>query len=233
MSEAARSDGRGIAIRLANAYCVSLAADRLDYKALMAESGVNFPDGAPVANLMNRLGSDDGRSCGNAKRVRGPSYFEATLRHGRKVGLRHFFLGATPETLDRLCVQMQLKFPGLVISGTYAPPFAPVDPAGVMAMVDRILPTSSDIVWVGMGTPKQDFVAVELAKALSCPVAGVGAAFNFAAGTAKEAPIWIQRSGFEWLFRLATEPKRLWRRYIYGNSKFIRIALTALAQRRR
>jgi N-acetylglucosaminyldiphosphoundecaprenol N-acetyl-beta-D-mannosaminyltransferase len=216
------------AIRLTNAYCVALAQSESDYLRLLSESGINFPDSIHVSRTMkamDRLGGILDRRMG---RVRGPSYFERTLSKGRSIGIRHFFLGGTPETLEQLTRNAREEFPGIVIAGTHSPPFVPIDSMWVTEMADIIRRANADIVWVGLGTPKQDYAAEALAAELNCCVAGVGAAFDFIARTSREAPKWIQDSGLEWLFRLGTEPRRLWRRYILGNPVFMWVAARSL-----
>ncbi|WP_200896289.1 WecB/TagA/CpsF family glycosyltransferase [Pseudarthrobacter chlorophenolicus] len=210
-----------MAVRLANSYCVALAGQDDRYHRLLNDSGVNFPDGAPVAAVMRAV---PGRMEGLRKpagRVRGPSFFEMTLDKGREDSLKHFFLGATPETLFRLESAVKARYPGVQVVGTYAPPFGPLDEDFISECAAATEPASPDVVWVGIGTPKQDFLASELATRTGKVCVGVGAAFDFSAGTVTEAPVWIQNSGFEWLYRLTTEPKRLWRRYLFGNAKFV------------
>ncbi|OLT48700.1 N-acetylglucosaminyldiphospho-UDP N-acetyl-beta-D-mannosaminyltransferase [Gordonia sp. CNJ-863] len=216
----------GIPIRLSNAYCVSLASREPEYAAILRGDGVTYPDGAPVAWCLRRLGNPQ------AQRVRGPSLFTAVLDQGREADLRHFFLGATDDTLDALADEASRRFPGVRIAGRHAPPFGPLTEDFYADAVCRIDSAGADIVWVGMGTPKQDVAAAELAHRTGLAVVGVGAAFDFVAGTVREAPSWIQRSGFEWLYRLAAEPRRLWRRYLVGNSHFAYIAARSLRTNR-
>jgi N-acetylglucosaminyldiphosphoundecaprenol N-acetyl-beta-D-mannosaminyltransferase len=210
----------GLSVRLANAYCIALTNSHKEYRRLMTEHGVNFPDGMPVALVMRGISKSRGLPRGQVGRVRGPSFFEESLDRGREHHFRHFFLGTTPETLSRLQSTIELKFPGVRSAGTYAPPFAPLNESFVTTCVDRINNSDADIVWVGLGTPKQDFLTTELARLTGKHCVGVGAAFDFSAGTVREAPKWIQNSGFEWLYRLLAEPKRLWKRYLVGNFEF-------------
>jgi N-acetylglucosaminyldiphosphoundecaprenol N-acetyl-beta-D-mannosaminyltransferase len=204
-------------VRLANAYNVALADSDPRYGDLLMNQGLNFPDGTPVVWYMNRrLGA--GRRAG---RVRGPSLFSATMALSAGTDIRHFFLGATDATLEALEGALRDSFPDLKVAGSYAPPFAPVDDSFITECERAIRGAKPDIVWVGLGTPKQDLVGSALAKRIGIPTVNVGAAFDFAAGTAREAPVWIQNSGFEWLFRLVSEPKRLWRRYVFGNARFL------------
>lgn len=213
-------------VRLANAYNVALADDDAEYAALLSDHGINFPDGTPVVWYMNRRSGPAGR----AERVRGPSLFVEAIARSATFGTRHFLLGSTEETLASLTSTLQSMHPTLNIVGAYSPPFAPVDESFIEACEAEIRDKEPDIVWVGLGTPKQDVVGTHLAARVGVPTVNVGAAFDFAAGTVREAPVWIQRSGFEWLHRLASEPRRLWRRYLFGNLRFVVAATRPEAQ---
>ena len=149
----------------------------------------------------------------------------ASVNASQSSGTSNFFLGATANTLGRLTTRLGAEFPLAAIAGSYAPPFAPFTEALLDVCSERVIASKADIVWIGLGTPKQDFVAQELARRTGRPCVGVGAAFDFAAGTVSEAPKWIQQSGFEWAFRFMSEPRRLWRRYLIGNAHFISTAL--------
>lgn len=205
---------------LSNAYCVAQASKDPKYAALFSGRSIVFPDGLPVVWFMRgRM-----KNIIRPMRVRGPSLFVSSLDLGRVHGIRHFFLGTTDETLSRLTREVQRRYPGAIVSGTFAPPFGPLDQHFFRAADDAIRATGSHIVWVALGTPKQDFAASELSSMVGLPCVAVGAAFDFVAGTAREAPPIIQRSGFEWLYRFAKEPRRLWRRYLFGNVTFLRVA---------
>ncbi|TXK15411.1 WecB/TagA/CpsF family glycosyltransferase [Microbacterium saccharophilum] len=207
-------------VRLANAYNVALADRDPSYRQLLVEEGVNFPDGTPVVWFMN---SQLPRT---ARRVRGPSLFVDVMRAGVERGTRHFLLGGTPETLAQLKEALAATHPGINVVGSYSPPFAPVTAEYIAVCADHIRQTKPDLVWVGLGTPKQDVVGTALAREAMVTTVNVGAAFDFAAGTVRQAPVWVQRSGFEWLYRLASEPRRLWRRYVFGNLRFLRAAFS-------
>lgn len=207
-------------VRLANAYNVALAQKEAEYGALLRQEGVNFPDGAPVVWFMNLHNRDD-----RARRVRGPSLFPLTLGKSVPRGTRHFLLGGSPETLSQLEKNIRATYPGIVIAGAYSPPFAVVDPEYITNCAERVQVSDADIVWLGLGTPKQDQLGTALARQVDALTVNVGAAFDFQAGTVREAPAWVQRSGFEWLYRLASEPKRLWRRYLIGNLQFLSAAI--------
>ena len=205
-----------IAVRLANAWCVVVAEDNAEYADVLNGPGYTFPDGAPVAHAMSKIAPA-------SERVRGPSLFVDVLDQGRATGLRHFFLGATETTLEMLMERVRGRLPGVAIVGHWAPPFGPIDEAFLAEARARIRDSGATFVWVGLGTPKQDFAAAALSRASGVPCAGVGAAFDFVAGTVREAPPWVQRQGFEWLYRLLCEPRRLWRRYLVGNFRFLKI----------
>lgn len=215
-----------VPVRLANAYCVATASSDFQYAELLSRVGVNFPDGQPVAWVM-RLNAQEGI---RPERIRGPSLFRAVIDEGRRVELRHFFLGTTDATLDALRKVIALDYPDTIIAGMFAPPFAPLSDDFYSPIVRRILESKANIVWVALGSPKQDFAAEVIAKLTSVPCVGVGAAFDFLAGTQDEAPLLVQRSGFEWLYRFFKEPRRLWRRYVFGNVKFV---IAFLGERRR
>lgn len=210
----------GVSVRLANAYCVALASRDKTYESLFRNSGVNFPDGTPVWAVMSLLsrvrlaGSRPGR-------VRGPSFFVRSLDLGRTKGIRHFFLGGTDESLDKLLESLQKSYPGVIVAGAYAPPFGPVDDAFIEESVLRVMRSEPHIVWVGLGTPKQDFASTILAEKTGVNCVGVGAAFDFLSGVVPEAPLIFQRCGMEWLYRFCSEPKRLWKRYTIGNIFFV------------
>lgn len=204
----------GVNIRLANAYNVALVTENEDYAQTMCRAGLNFPDGAPVVWFM-RLRN---RQC-HAGRVRGPSFFAESL--ARDSTAKHFFLGSTAQTLEGLVKEIHTRFPHVSVAGVYSPPFAPVDDQFINECVEQILESNPDVVWLGLGTPKQDVVGTELSARLGLPVVNVGAAFDFMAGNVREAPRWVQRSGFEWAYRLIAEPRRLWKRYLFGNTRFL------------
>lgn len=211
---------RPVHIHLVNAYTVALAdADPL-YAELLTEGGINFPDGKPIA-VVSALKRQRPR----LRQVRGPQLFLDVFDIGREYGVKHYLLGSSPEVLAKLEQSLVKMFPGCDIVGSYSPPFRPLTPSEVESQDAQIVTSSPDIVWVGLGTPKQDIEASRLAQTTGLTAIAVGAAFDFAAGTTKEAPLWMRTIGLEWLFRLGTEPRRLWKRYVFGNLAFLRIVL--------
>jgi len=198
-----------MSLRLANAYCVASANRSNDYGELLSNGAPNFPDGTPVALALR------------AARVRGPSFFRAVLAVTAEREVKHYFVGSTPEVLAALIERLRDEHPRLSIAGWHSPPFAPLDAPYLERIAAEVQARRPDIVWVGMGTPKQDFVADYIARTTKIAAVGVGAAFDFVAGSVSEAPRWVQRSGIEWLYRLTQEPRRLWKRYFMGNAQFV------------
>ena len=191
--------------------------------------GMATTDGMPLVWL-SRLAGHRG-----ARRVYGPDLMLAVCERGLARGTRHFLYGATEDVLADLAANLERRFPGIALVGRHAPPFrppdAPEDPE-VLAAIDAARP---DVVWVGLGTPKQDYWVARHRTALRHPAAlvAVGAAFDFHAGRLPQAPRWMQAAGLEWLFRLAAEPRRLAYRYLVYNPLFVLlVALQKLGIRR-
>jgi N-acetylglucosaminyldiphosphoundecaprenol N-acetyl-beta-D-mannosaminyltransferase len=202
---------RGLAVHLCNAYTLSLAASEPPYRAMLT-AGLNLPDGMSVVLALNALGA---RKMLGWERVAGPDLFEQVIAAGRGENLRHYLLGSTEEVVARLKEELRERYPGAEIVAAESPPFRPWTAAEWADQVQRITDSAPHIVWVGLGTPQQDWVSDRLATRLPMTCIAIGAAFDFAAGTKRRAPRWMQRSGLEWLHRLASEPRRLWRRYAF------------------
>jgi N-acetylglucosaminyldiphosphoundecaprenol N-acetyl-beta-D-mannosaminyltransferase len=180
------------------------------------EAAMVTPDGMPLVWLGRRAGFP------HMTRVCGPDLMTEICRISPAHGWRHFLYGGEPGVAELLADRLRQRFPGIRIVGTWCPPFRPLTDAekeDVAALIHRARP---DIVWVGLSTPRQERWMAEMAPRLRVPVlVGVGAAFDFLSGRKPRAPRWMQRSGLEWLFRLATEPRRLWRRYLVNNTAFL------------
>lgn len=213
---ASRRQHRGQDIHLINAYSVALTESDASYRRCLQDASFNLPDGKPLAWLTKL-------SSAPLQQVRGPALFEEVFDLGRKYGLTHFLLGSTPETLELLEEALRRRYPGAEIVGKYSPPFRSPTEADIEYQDRQILDADPDIVWVGLGTPKQDLEARRLARKNGLFAIAVGAAFDFSAGTKKEAPRWVGHIGLEWLYRFACEPRRLWRRYLIGNFVFLRV----------
>lgn len=204
--------GRGI--HLVNAYTIALADRNNEYAKILNQSSANLPDGKPLT-WFGRIRQS------SLRQVRGPHLFGNTIDRGRSKNVRHFLLGATEHTLIALREELHRRYPGVEIVGHLSPPFREMTNQEVKEQDAFIASSGAHIVWVGLGTPKQDFEVSRLTRELPVVAIAVGAAFDFVAGSKVEAPAWMTRIGFEWLFRLATEPRRLWRRYLFGNVEFL------------
>lgn len=171
-------------------------------------SGLTTPDGMAIVWLL-RLHGHRG-----VERVYGPDLLLEVCRYGLEKSYRHFLYGGEKGVADDLGRGLVDRFPGLQWAGSCSPPFGPVSEQEDRAALEQINAASPDIVWVGLGTPKQErWMAAHLGQVAAPVMIGVGAAFDFLSGRKPQAPRWMQRSGLEWLFRLATEPRRLWPRY--------------------
>jgi len=165
----------------------------------------------------------------HVRRVYGPDLMNALCRQSLEYGYRHYFYGGAPGVAETLQAKMQEQYPGLQVAGTYCPPFRPLTPEEDIRVMEIIKDSKPDILWVGISSPKQEIWMAEHVERLGIPaLIGVGAAFDFLSGNKEQAPRWIQRSGLEWLFRLASEPKRLWRRYVEYPLFLILILLQAM-----
>jgi N-acetylglucosaminyldiphosphoundecaprenol N-acetyl-beta-D-mannosaminyltransferase len=201
----------GVDIHLCNAYTFSLA-----------DKDARFPDGKSVVwanKLLHRR-----RTIPN-DRVYGPDLFLDVFEKGQDSGLRHYLLGSTPQVLSALETELHRRFPKASIVGAVSPPFHALTEQETAEQTARLVESKAQVVWVGLGTPKQDWESARLAGDIAAIFIAVGAAFDFIAGEKKQAPMWMQRNGLEWLFRLAAEPRRLWKRYLFGNARFLRAIL--------
>jgi N-acetylglucosaminyldiphosphoundecaprenol N-acetyl-beta-D-mannosaminyltransferase len=176
-------------------------------KSIHNHAGMVTPDGMPLVWLCRLHGHKE------TQRVYGPDLLLAACERSLTTGWKHYFYGGAPGVAERLIARLEERFPGLPVAGCDTPPFRPLTPQEDQVAVERINQSGADIVWVGLSTPKQEFwMAEHLGKVKAPVMIGVGAAFDFHAGLKKQAPYWMQRSGLEWFFRLATEPRRLWKR---------------------
>ncbi len=173
------------------------------------------PDGVPLVWALRWLGIPD------ATRVYGPALTPAVCERARDDGLPVGFLGGTPAVLDAVVAELAGRFPGLEVAFTSSPPFRALSSEEDEALVGAIEASGARILFVGLGCPKQERWMAEHRDRLSCVMLGVGAAFDFLAGRLSQAPSPLQRAGLEWLYRLCREPRRLWRRYLLGNPRFV------------
>jgi N-acetylglucosaminyldiphosphoundecaprenol N-acetyl-beta-D-mannosaminyltransferase len=215
---AAQSRG-GTPVHLVNAYSVVCAHELPAVGDALVAGPLSFTDGMPLVWLARRLGV--GRQI---TRVYGPDLFVGVVDRGRSVGLRHYLYGGSPATVQRLAAELRRRYPGVEIVGVESPPYRELSREETAEAQARIARSGAHVVWVGLGTPKQDLVTASWARPVGCTFVAVGAAFDFLAGDKRQAPQWVQQAGLEWLFRLATEPRRLAKRYLVGNVTFLRLA---------
>lgn len=210
---------RPATLHLCNAYTLSLASRDSDYATLLNEGDLNLPDGQPVAWVGRKLGFST-----LEQSTRGPDLMVETIKRGQSLRLRHYVYGSSPEVVEKLVAELKALAPDALIVGAEAPPFRDLtgDEADELAM--RVRASEAEIVWVGLGTPRQDVFVEQMRDRLGTTLVPIGAAFDFIAGTKKTAPAWLQHTGFEWTFRLLCEPRRLAKRYFVGNARFLRNA---------
>lgn len=191
-------------------------------------AGMVTPDGMPLVWVSRLAGQRQ------VRRVYGPELMLAVCEKSLEKGYRHYLYGGAEGVPERLAERLQARFPELQIVGTLAPPFRALTPEEDIEVVERINAAAPDIVWVGLSTPKQErWMAAHLGRLKAPVMVGVGAAFDFHAGLKRQAPRWVQHSGLEWMFRLGTEPRRLWKRYLRNNPLFVySILLQAVGIRR-
>jgi N-acetylglucosaminyldiphosphoundecaprenol N-acetyl-beta-D-mannosaminyltransferase len=186
-------------------------------------AGLVTPDGMPLVWLGRRLGF------GQIKRVYGPDLMLALCECSMGKAYSHFLYGGGPEVAEKLAEELKDRFPGLQVAGVYSPPFRELTPDEDEGVIKMINDSGAQIVWIGLSTPKQEKWMSSHLKKLKAPVLiGVGAAFDIHSGLKPQAPAWMRNSGLEWLFRLITEPKRLWKRYAINNPMFVALAARQL-----
>lgn len=216
--------GGGHGVHLCNAYTLSLVTRDKDYRDAFRASALNLADGVPVLWFGKAIGHEELTGA-----VRGPTLMLDVMRSSVESDAAHYLYGANAETMAALVSKLTRLVPGIRIVGAESPPFRPLSSEEVADMKERIVSASPDFLWVGLGTPKQDLFIARYAAELGCVCLGVGAAFDFTAGTVREAPQWCRGTGLEWLYRLSQDPRRLWRRYLFGNARFASRALVDLA----
>ncbi len=217
------ADGSSRSVCICNVHSVVTATREPAFRAAIEAADLATPDGAPVAWMLRRLGATD------QQRVSGPELMLDYCAHAAASGEPLFLYGGTADTLQLLQARLRERWPALHIAGAIAPPFRPLTPAEDQADVDAIHASGARTVWVGLGCPKQELWMQAHRGRVRAVMVGVGAAFDFHAGTVARAPRWMRDHGLEWLHRLASEPRRLGRRYLVTNTRFVLGALRQLA----
>ncbi len=206
---------KGKFICLSNVHTTVMAEKDAEYRKIQNSAFLALPDGSPLA-LVQRL-----RGYRGAEQVAGPDLMPALWRATENTEISHYFYGSSPETITALEKNLKEKYPDLKIAGMEAPPFRPLTEEEDRQAVERINASGADIVWVGLGAPKQEKWMYEHQGKIHGVMLGVGAGFDFHAGTVKRAPDWMRKHYLEWLYRLVQDPKRLWKRYVQTNGRFI------------
>jgi N-acetylglucosaminyldiphosphoundecaprenol N-acetyl-beta-D-mannosaminyltransferase len=194
--------------------------------AIYNHSSLTTPDGMSLVWLLQAYGHK------HVQRVYGPDLMLATCQYGVSRGWRHYFYGGAPGVSDRLAKALCARFTGLKVVGVESPPFRPLTLQEDQIIIEKMRTSGADIIWVGLGAPRQEFWMAEHVERIGRSIlVGVGAAFDFLSGEKPQAPRWMQRAGFEWLFRFAHEPYRLWPRY-RQYPRFAFLAITELINRK-
>lgn len=207
---------KGEYVCVSNGHTTVTAFEDEEYRRIQNGAVLNFPDGEPLSIVSRRRGFKE------AQRVTGPDFMEQMFLKGHEGdGLRHFFYGGSQDTLDTLKTVLEEKYHGIQIAGMYSPPYRPLTEEEDKEAVKIINESNPDIIWVGLGAPKQEKWMADHKGKVSGLMFGVGAGFDYHAGKLKRAPKWMQKISMEWFMRLLQDPKRLWKRYLVTNIKFI------------
>lgn len=208
-------DLRGKYICVSNVHTTVMSYENEEYRKIQNSAAMALPDGAPLSSYSRRRGYKQ------AQRVTGPDLMLELFAVSREKGYRHYFYGATEETLQSMRKVIERDYPGMEIAGMYAPPFRTLTPQEDAGIVEKINNSRPDFIWIGLGAPKQEEWMYQHMGQLQGVLIGVGAGFDYLAGYIKRAPHWMQKMSLEWLYRLLQDPRRLWRRYFTSNVKFI------------
>lgn len=213
------SEVKGQYICVSNAHTTVMAHDDPSYYLVQTESLMSVPDGKPLS-LVGR------RSVPSMDRVTGPDLMREVFSHSCERGYRHYFYGNSSENLATLIGVLERDYPGLCVCGFEPSVFRDMSKEEEEALANRINETHPDFVWVALGAPRQERFCHRMRGRIDGLMVGVGGAFNILAGITPEAPIWMQNLSLEWLYRLIQEPKRLFKRYVVTNSKFMYYQMT-------
>ena len=198
-----------------NVHTTVEASEHPDYMKIQNGSALTFPDGQPIVGRIRKAGFI------KAERIAGPDFMQAMFESTMDGKVSHFFYGSSEETIELLKKKLPEKFPGMDIRGFYSPPFRALTAEEDEEIVRMLNASGAELIWIGLGAPKQEKWMAEHQGKVSGVMLGVGAGFNFFAGNIKRAPLWMQKIGVEWLYRLFQDPKRLLKRYLESNAKFI------------
>ena len=217
---------RGSYICFSNVHTLVMAREKKTYRDVLNGAALTFADGTPIARMQQRSGLI------GAERVAGPDFMERMFKRTERTELKHYFYGSSEETLEALALNLKTKYPDMTVAGMYSPPYRELTPEEEAEDIKRINDSGADLIWIGLGAPKQEEWMAAHSGQVGGVMLGVGAGFDFHAGTIKRAPVWVQKIGLEWLYRLLQDPKRLIKRYLVTNVKFYWYRLCSLIERR-
>ena len=206
---------KGEYICVSNVHTTVISYDDPKYCAIQNGAFMAIPDGGPLSSIGRKRGFPE------MQRTTGPSLMGEIFEISAEKGYRHYFYGSTEETLKTLREKLEARYLGIAIAGMYSPPFRPMTAEEDAQIIQRINDSRPDFVWVGLGAPKQEFWMAEHKGQLDGLMIGVGAGFDYYADNIQRAPQWMQDHNLEWLYRLMQDPRRLFKRYFYTNTKFI------------
>ena len=208
---------RGKYICVSNVHTTVTGYEEADYRNIQNTAALALPDGKPLSLYSKKHGFPE------AERVTGPDLMGELF--SRDNGLRHYFYGGKEETIQVLSEKLPGEYPSLRIAGMVSPPFRPLTEEEDERELQKMNDAKADIIWIGLGAPKQERYMYEHRGKVNGVMIGVGAGFDYNAGTIKRAPMWMQKLSLEWLYRLMQDPKRLFRRYFATNFKFLRLTM--------
>lgn len=210
---------RGEYICFSNVHTTIMSYRDENYRRVQNEAAMTLPDGRPISFVQKWRGAE------TAQQVAGPDTMPAIWKATEHTGYKHFFYGSSPETIERLREKLEREYPNMQVVGLVSPPYRPLTKEEDEEIIKQINDSGADFLWVGLGAPKQEnWMAAHRGK-VNCVMFGVGAAFDFHAGTIKRAPKWMRNHYLEWLFRLMQDPKRLWKRYVDTNVRFVGLVI--------
>lgn len=209
-------DLKGKYICVSNVHTTVMAYEDEHYRTVQNAAALALPDGKPLSVVSRKRGFKE------AQRVTGPDLMLELFQKP----FRHYFYGGREETLCILEKELREKYPDIQIAGMYSPPFRPLSEEEDREALDNINASGADILWVGLGAPKQENWMYAHQNQVNALMIGVGAGFDYHAGIIKRAPVWMQKCSLEWLYRLLQDPKRLWKRYVSTNGRFLWLLLT-------
>ena len=207
---------RGRYICVSNVHTTVMSYENEKYRKIQNSAAMALPDGAPLSIHSRKKGYK------NAKRVTGPDLMIEIFKISPQKKYRHFFYGSTQATLDKMKAVIEKDYPDMQIAGMYSPPFRQLTEEEDKKVIEMINNSNADFIWVGLGAPKQEFWMYNHKNKVNGVMIGVGAGFDYLAGYIKRAPEWMQKLSLEWCYRFLQDPKRLGKRYLTTNIKFLK-----------